>query len=290
MDSNQPHFRLHSIITKRANFVFSILLLTLAGQSFAGVMVAPTVVILNEKDRTGRITIQNPSERPKEISIVINYGLPISDSTGNIQIHLQDTGVTDQRSAITWVKAFPERFVLSPKASQVVRFRASPPPGLDDGEYWARIVVRSQEGEVSIPSPSDSGKITTKLNMIMQTVIMLKYRTGTLISKLEVLKTDVKLVDSTVQATIDMASRGNVSYVGTLKCQLVSADGAVISSDKIDLAVYRELTRRIKLPIRGQDSRKPYKVEISINTSGRTDLAPEDIIKGNSINYSTLIN
>ncbi len=290
MDSNQPHSKLHSIITKRGFLVFLILVLTLAGRSFAGVMVAPTVVVLNEKDRTGRITIQNPSERPKEISIAINFGLPISDSTGNIQIQLQDTGVTDPRSAISWVKAFPERFVLSPSASQVVRFRANPPPGLADGEYWARIVVRSQEGEVSIPSPSDSGKITTKLNMIMQTVIMLKYRTGTLISKLEVLKTDAKLVDSMVQTTIDMANRGNVSYVGTLKCQLVSADGAVISSDKIDLAVYRELTRRIKLPVREQDSRKPYKIEISINTSGRTDIAPEDIIKGNSIEYSTLIN
>ena len=89
MDSNQPHSKLHSIITKRGFLVFLILVLTLAGRSFAGVMVAPTVVVLNEKDRTGRITIQNPSERPKEISIAINFGLPISDSTGNIQIQLQ---------------------------------------------------------------------------------------------------------------------------------------------------------------------------------------------------------
>ncbi len=260
------------------------------GRLSAGVLVAPTVVILNEKDRTGRLTIQNPSERPKEISIIVNFGLPLSDSLGNIQIQLRDSGILDPQSAIGWVKAFPERFVLSPGGSQVVRFRANPPAGLADGEYWARIVIRSQEGEVSIPSPADAGKISTKLNMIMQTAIMLKYRTGTLVSKLEVLNTDVRMVDSMVQATIGMANRGNVSYVGTLKCQLLSADGKVISNDIINLAVYRELTRRIKLPLNGQDLKKPFKVEVSINTSGRTDIPPEEIVKGNSIDYSTLIN
>jgi len=289
MDSNQPPTDHRSKFLRHFSFFVFVIISLSGGSLFAGVLVAPTVVVLSERDRTGRLTVQNPSERPKEVSILINFGLPTSDSAGNVQVRLQDSAITDPRSAVGWVKAFPEKFVLSPGGSQVVRFRATPPGQLPDGEYWARIVVRSQEGEVSIPAPSDSGKISTKLNMILQTAIMLKYRTGTLISKLEVLNTDVKYTDSAVQTTIQFANRGNVSYVGTLKCQLLSSDGKVISVDKIDLAVYSELVRRVKLPIRGQDLKKPFKVEVSISTSGRTDIPPEDLIKGNSIEYSTII-
>jgi P pilus assembly chaperone PapD len=255
----------------------------------AGVLVAPTVVILSEKDRTGRITVQNPTDKPKEIAIHFSFGLPVSDSAGDVQVRLQDSGVTDPRCAMGWVKAFPEKMVLAPGATQVVRFRANPPKNLPDGEYWARIVVKSQEGQTSIPVPSDPNKITTNLNMIMQTAIMLKYRTGNLVSKLEMLNTELQSTDSTVKVTISMINRGNVSYVGILKCRLVDAAGAEISGDELDLAVYHELTRRFNLPISNRNARKPYKAEISISTSGRTDIPDEDIVVGNTIDYSMIV-
>ena len=188
-----------------------------------------------------------------------------------------------------WIKAFPRKMVLAPNSSQVVRFVARPPKDLPDSEYWARVVVRSQEGETSIPAATDNDKITTKLNMIMQTAIALKYRTGNLISKLEVLDTETKLVDSTVRISIDLVNRGNVSYIGLLQCRLVDAKGNVISKGQVDLAVYRDLKRRMELPVTGKNLERPYKVEISIATEGRTDIAAEDLIAGNSIEYSAVV-
>ncbi len=267
---------------------FTVIFFASAVNLFGSVLVAPTVVFLSEKDRTGRITIQNPSDKPKEISVYISYGLPISDSTGDVQIVLQDTAITDPRSALGWIKAFPEKIVLAPGATQVVRLRANPPKNLPDGEYWARIVVKSQEGVTSIPSPNDANKITTKLNMVMQTAIMLKYRTGNLVSKLEVTKTDIQTIDSTVQLTISMANRGNVSYVGVLESKLVDASGKTIGSSRIDLAVYSELTRRVKFPLPAKGNR-PFKVNISIATAGRTDIPEPDLIVGNTIEYSSII-
>lgn len=273
----------------RGVFVSIALLLISSSAAFGGVLVAPTSVFLSETDRTGRITVQNPTDKPKEISIHIAYGIPLSDSLGEVQIALMDSGVTDPRCAMDWIKAFPQRVVLAPNSTQVIRLRANPPKDLLDGEYWARIVIRSQEGQTTLPTPDNAEKITAKLNMVMQTAIVLKYRTGNLLSKLEVLKTDIQQNDSSVITTIAMANRGNVSYVGVLTCRLLDAAGKEISKNDMDLAVYYELTRRIKLPIKGSGFARPFKVEVYITTDGRTDIADTDMIAGNVVNYSLLV-
>jgi P pilus assembly chaperone PapD len=266
--------------------LFLVLFLSMVGQLTAGVLVAPTSVILSDQKRTGRLTVQNPTDRPKQVQISFSFGVPVSDSAGNIKLEFQDSAVTDEHSALGWIKAFPKKMILEPNTSQVVRFLAKPPKDLPDGEYWARIMVRSQEGETSIPLPTDEDKITTKLNMIMQTAIVLKYRSGNLVSKLEVRNTDITPTDTAVYAYIDMVNRGNVSYVGILDCRLVDAKGKEISSNDIDLAVYRELMRKVRLPILPGDFARPYKVEVSISTEGRKDIAAEDLISGNKIEYS----
>jgi P pilus assembly chaperone PapD len=248
--------------------VFLVLILIMVSELSAGVLVAPTSVILSDRKRTGRLTVQNPTDKPKQVEIRFSFGMPVSDSAGNIRLNLQDSAVTDERSALGWIKAFPKKMILDPNSSQVVRFLARPPRDLADGEYWARIMVRSQEGETTIPLPTNNDKITTKLNMIMQTAIVLKYRSGNLVSKLEVQETEVFQTDTIITAFIDMVNRGNVSYVGILNCRLVDAGGREISKADIDLAVYRELT---------------------ISTDGRKDIAAEDMIAGNRIEYTTIV-
>ena len=86
-----------------------------------------------------------------------------------------------------------------------------------------------------------------------------------------------------------MANRGNVSYVGVLTCRLLDAAGKEISKSDMDLAVYYELTRRINLPIKGSGFARPFKVEVYITTDGRTDIADTDMIAGNVVNYSLLV-
>ncbi len=260
-----------------------ILAVLFALQLSAGVLVAPTSLVLSDHKRTGRLTVQNPGDKPQEVSIDFYFGMPTSDSVGNVSVFLQDSAISDPRSAVDWVKAFPRKVVLAPNASQVIRFVAHPPKDLDDGEYWARVVVKSQEGKTEIPIASEDNKITTKLNMIMQTAISLKYRTGNLISKLEVAGARATTIDSTVNVFVEMINRGNVSYIGILQCRLADADGKVISRDQIDLAVYRELSRNMKLPVTGNDFKKPFSVEISITNEGRTDIPVEDMVTGNSI-------
>ncbi|MDH4155956.1 MAG: hypothetical protein OEW00_01590 [candidate division Zixibacteria bacterium] len=261
----------------------------LAADITASVLVAPTAVYLTERDRTGRLTVQNPSDKPKEISIYLSFGIPESDSLGNVSVRLQDSTSIDPRSAAEWIRVFPRKFVLPAGGEQVVRFVANPPGDLADGEYWARIVIRSEAGQTSIPSATQVDGITTTLNMVMQTAIALKYRMGNLVSKVEVTDTQVRASDSAVSVLVDMENRGNVSYVGLLVSRLLDADRREISYKEIDLAVYRKLTRGFTLPVTAGEFRKPYKVEISISNEGRKDIRAEYMVPGNSIQYSVLV-
>lgn len=249
----------------------------------AGVLVAPPVVFISEKERTGRLTVQNPTNAPKEVTVSFSFGLPESDSLGNVNITLTDSAVTDPRSALEWVKAFPRKLIIPANGSQIVRFVASPPKDLPDGEYWARVVVEAQEGATTIPTSEDDDKITTKLNMIMRTAIMLKYRTGDLVASLEMNSAGAEVVDSKVHVMLDFINKGNVSYLGILGCRLLDADNKEISKQEIHLAVYHELRRRMELPIAEGNFRPPYKVEVVVSSKGRKDIPQEEMVYGNEI-------
>ncbi len=260
-----------------------ILFLALSSNLIAGVLVAPTVIFINDKNRTARMDVQNPTNEPREVTIHLSYGLPISDSLGNVTVSLQDSNVTDPRSAMDWIKVFPRKMIIPPNQTQVVRFVANPPAGLTTGEYWSRIVVRSQEGQTTLPSGSDSTSISTKLNMIMQTAIMLKYRQGDVATALEMTNAHAAKNDSQVVVMLDLKNTGTASYVGNLTCRLLDADKKQVAVATSDLAVYRDLRRRMEIPVKNVVAKGPLSVEILVSSDGRTDIAPADMIKGNKI-------
>ncbi|MBU0984817.1 MAG: hypothetical protein KKA42_13160 [candidate division Zixibacteria bacterium] len=266
-----------------------LLFLVPAFDALAGVLVAPPVVILSDKGRTGRITVQNTATTPREVTINFAFGLPESDSLGNVSVLLQDSAITDPFSCVGWVKAFPRRLILQPNSQQVVRFVAKPPKDLANGEYWSRVVVQSKESEAAVPTSDPEQAITAKINMIMQTAIMLKYRQGDVFARLELQDTQVEDHDSTVQVMLDLKSQGTASYIGVLHCRLRDANGKLVGSDNLQLAVYRHLRRRFVFPVVGEDFVKPYQVEVEITSKGRTDIDARDMIYGNDIDYSMLV-
>jgi P pilus assembly chaperone PapD len=284
---NSVRFPRTSVLAGWRGIALALLLLaTPVTEILASVLVAPTIVFLSDTKRTGRMILQNPTQSPKEIEVMFSFGLPVSDSLGNVRVILQDSAVTDPHSAVEWIRAFPRKIVLPAGQSQTVRFVASPPSDIPDGEYWARVVVRSQESSVNIPVSSDEGQISTKLNMIMQTAISLKYRKGSLMSALEFQGGTATLVDSSVVVTLDVANTGNVSYLGVMNCRVLDAKNREMASTSLDFAVYYDMRRRFHLPLAsGGPFTPPYRVEVNCSNSGRTDIPPEDVVTGDDVSF-----
>ena len=280
---NQIPVRLNSSNSLWGFFVVLLMLVAPLTQVTAGVLVAPSVIVLDANSKTGRMNLQNPSNTPKEVSISFSFGLPESDSLGNVSIMLQDTAITDPRCALGWIKAFPRKLIIPANGSQVVRFIANPPKGLEDGEYWVRVVVESQEGSTAIPTATDAEQITTKLNMIMRTAIMLKFRTGELVAAVDINDAKATYNDNSVDVVVDFANKGNVSYVGLLECRLLDANNKEISKNNIQLAVYRDLKRKVTLPILDGNFQKPYSVAVTVTNKGRKDIPANEMIFGNDL-------
>ena len=274
---------------KRVGGFLLVGLLLSAANLWASVLVAPTVIFLSDDNRTGRMTLQNLGDKPQEVTVFFSFGLPTADSLGDVRVRLQDSAVTDPQSCLEWIKAFPRRLILPPNATQVVRFVANPPRDLSDGEYWARVVVKSQQADPNVPKSTNENEISTRLNMVMQTALMLKYRHGQVFCKLEVGEVTARYMDGQVEVVVDTKNVGNASYLGMLNCRITDAKGREVAQRGVQLAVYRELKRRVQIPIPAGDFARPFKIDIEITGKGRTDIASSDMLYGNDLTLSAAV-
>lgn len=265
-------------------FVVAILtvLLAAAGLS-AQVLISPTVIFVSEQSPTGRLIILNQSPHIQEITIAFSFGIPESDSLGNVTVKFQDSAVTDPNSALGWISAFPRSMLIKQDERQVVRLMVRPPQNLSDGEYWARVMISSQRNDTPILTIDKEKQIGTQLHMVTRQAIMFKYRKGDLTTQLDLDRAVASLKDSTVEVMLDMANLGNASYVGMLHAILKDRSGQEIDRFDLRLAVYRQLRRKIDLSLAGFDYNPPYSVELEISNDGRFDINPQDLIRGNKI-------
>lgn len=289
MNKSLTFFSIIAGAISRVGGFFILALIAMTTNLAAGVLVAPTVIFLSHDARTGRMMLQNVGDEPQEVSVFFSFGLPTGDSLGDVRVRLQDSAVTDPNSCLDWIKAFPRRLILPANATQVVRFVAHPPRDLPDGEYWARVVIKSQQAERNIPQPTGDGQITTQLNMVMQTAIMLKYRHGEVFCQLELKRATATYLENRVDVMLDTRNTGNASYLGMLHCRVIDAGGREVATKSTQLAVYRELRRRIEIPIPEGDFERPFEVELKITARGRTDIAAEDMLFGNDLAFSAVV-
>jgi len=136
-----------------------------------GVAVAPSVVVLSDKDQSNRLTLMNTSQSTQEVKIEL---LPPSASL----IWFGDDCIN---SADEWIQVFPQSLILEPGGSSPIRLNARPPDGISDGEHLARVIVQSRGTD------SDLAKVS-------QTETILKYRSGELVSLVELTSVDIERV------------------------------------------------------------------------------------------------
>ncbi|RKX26652.1 MAG: hypothetical protein DRP45_03030, partial [Candidatus Zixiibacteriota bacterium] len=149
-------------------------------------------------------------------------------------------------------------------------------------------LVRSQDADEPVPVAKE-GEIATHLTMVTEMAIVLKYRAGELVSNLALSDASATQTDSTVGVWLEMDNLGNVSYMGVLQLWLKDADDKEIDHFRVNLAVYRTQRRQIHLKVTEGDFRKPYYVDVGISSEGRNDIDDRDMIAGNEISYSLLV-
>ena len=156
---------------------------------------------------------------------------------------------------------------------QTIRLLASPPAGLPDGEYWARLIVSAKGGQVPVAGVPDSGAITVGLTLEVRTVIAVVYRKGALTTGVTLAPPSATYANDTVAVRVPMTRTGTAAYVGTARVRVVDAKGALKGEDERALGVYYTLDPRVDIPV-GPLAPGTYKVVVTLSTD-RGDLPAE---------------
>ena len=180
---------------------------------------------------------------------------------------------TGEPGATAWLQAFPRRVTIARQERQTIRILATPPAGLPDGEYWARLIVGAKGGKVPVAGVPDSGAISVGLTLEVRTVIAVAYRKGALTTGLTLAPISASYAPDTVSVRLPMTRTGTAAYLGTARAQVVDARGAVKGESERAVAVYYGLDPRLEVPV---ESLAPgtYKVRVSVSTD-RSDLPPK---------------
>ena len=233
-------------------------------------MVASPAIVIDDRTRTGSLTLINDGIEPVEVSVSAFCGHPVTDSIGHMFLRTFETVDDTMPCAARWVQSFPRRLTITPKSRATVRLLVTPPAGLPPREYWARIMAAAKAGQVAVGGLADSSAIQATLSLEIRSVVGLFYRKGTPRTGvlLERLRAGV-VGDSLVGRTL-LTRQGDAAFVGSLRAVLRDSSGTVRSEGRLPLGVYYSLEPRFALPVAGLP-RGRYELAVEA-VSSRPDL------------------
>ncbi|HJS47817.1 MAG TPA: hypothetical protein VJ773_07520 [Gemmatimonadales bacterium] len=256
-------------------FVPALLALALPVPALAqGIIVAPHLVHIDHRLRSGQLILLNPGTRPVEVEVSTVFGYPGTDSTGRVVLVTEPEPGPDRPSAAGWIQAYPRRTTVPPGERQVVRLLARPPAGLPDGEYWTRLVVAAREAPPP-PAPADSAPegVTIGLSLEVRTILALIYRKGAVTGGVSVRALPAEVRGDSLAFGVALERAGTAAWLGMLRTELRDSAGALRARDSSQLAVYYPMTPRYRLPVAGLPPGR-YRVRLTLDVE-RDDVPPE---------------
>jgi len=182
-----------------------------------------------------------------------------------------DSATAARSSLVPWVRAFPRRVLLAAGQQQMVRLTLRPPEGLEEGVYWARLVVSS----VPESPPVDTAPrgITTQITFRLQQITTVLYRRGDTRTAVEVGPVVVREDSADLHLLVPLKRTGAAPFLGSVKVRVEDARGAVVQEGTETTSVYYSLVKHITLP-RSRLRSGAYTAEITA-VAERPDVAPD---------------
>jgi hypothetical protein len=241
-----------------------------------GVVIAPHAVFIDGRARSGSVLLYNPNTEPVEVTISLLFGYPVTDSAGRIVLRTIDRPDSTMRSAAEWIQAFPRRLTVPPLERQTIRLLASPPPGLADGEYWARLMIAAKGGQVPISGVADTAAVKVGLTLEVRTIIGVYFRRGAVRTGVALSDLRTALAGDSLVVWSRLVQQGNAAYIGTVQGTLVDSGGAVRGEFKAPIGVYYTMEPRYAMAI-GALAAGRYWLKLRLTTE-REDLGSDVVL------------
>lgn len=241
----------------------------------AQVSVAPTALFLNDQERFGALYIGNPTSTPQEVTIGFRFGYTTADSAGAVYVEFNDSTMAAQYSIASYVRAFPQRFILPPGETQVVRLTARPPAEFEEGWLWSRVLTTSTP-QVAFQDTTSSG-VRANLIFRLQQVTAMFYTKGESDASLTVGNTTAVVDSNEVVVMADLDKSGDRPFFGRAFVRLKDSSGEIVSEDMTLIAVYVPERRRFVATLPEGASGEGLEAELTI-VPDRSDIPPQFVL------------
>jgi len=250
-----------------------------------GIVVSPSALFLNPGHRMISITAINEGDDEREIWTESKFGYEMSTDSGKIFIYI-DSLATNEPSAASWIQFYPKRFTLRPGETQTVRVMASPPAGISDGEYWARVIlvsksrqlIQAKNAQVTAPKPT--------FTILYEQSVPFHYRIGKVSTGLRIDSLITGLSDTSIDVYTKISRTGNAAFWGSRTLELRDKAGNVVSKVTRNSGVYKKITsvdhiNRSTIPA-GE-----YTLSVLFASEGRTDIPKKQLLQTQQVRAST---
>jgi hypothetical protein len=195
---------------------------------------------------------------------------------------VSDSAFAKKKSIASWIKVFPRNFTLQPKQRQVVRFVARAPRGLDDGGYWSRVKITSNEVSQPIGTVG-ANQVGAQINLIVNQVISAHYRAGKATTDIEVTSVDFTQKENTGSVAISMEQTGNSPFIGSVSFALTNENGDRVYQTNTTNSVYTTITRNFNIDLSKIESGK-YTIS-GVVTSQRNDISQDKLLQIEPVSF-----
>lgn len=261
-----------------------LLIFVASGLLQAGAEVYPLTLFINAPNKTASISISNPTDTRQEVWIEYRFGYPIAGDSGKFEMHYAEPPYEGELSAAGWLKAYPQRFVLNPKESQLVRVMVSAPMNLTPAEYWARIVVSSTTREAK-KTVAPGGAPAGRFQYVSKIDIPLHYRFGTVSSVLNIRDVAASVDTGRMSVSINVSRSGNASYWGSLNLVLKDKTGKVFANQNDVVAIYKDIQYPASMDVKSVPPGS-YVLEVTF-TPRRRGVPSQFALKSDPAKYTT---
>lgn len=226
-----------------------------AQSALADLMLYPTRLVLDKRDRAAQVELVNRGTKPETYRIsLVNRRMT---ETGEI-VDAKEAQ-PDEQFADAMLRYSPRQVTLQPGVGQTVRLSVQRPANLAAGEYRSHLQfdrVPDAEGQSDLETAikPEEGQISIKLTALIGASIPVIVRQGDTSAQvtLDALRVEPPAkADAPPTLVFDMARSGNRSVYGDLVAQFTPAGGTAIEVAKVSgVAVYvPNALRRARMPL-----------------------------------------
>lgn len=252
---------------------------------FASITATPKFVFLDGTRKSTPIHISNSGEEDREVWIDISFGYVTTDDTGKVVMN-SDSLESEGFSAAPWIQVFPKRFNLGQGETQTIRLTTTPPPGLKDGEYWARVLITSKPRKPPVAAVPNQTTRGSGMVLLTQVSLPFHFRAGRVVTGVEVTGLQTVVEGTDLNVNFKLTRTGNSSYWGTRTLRIIDRTGKILYTSSKNAVVYKSFNVLEKLTTPKGLPPGSYKVEVELATGKRTDIRKEDLLSAPPLKVS----